>query len=59
VVLKADIDNWSSPVATQFNIRSIPYFEVYDTKGELLHKGEAAKQYLQRLDEKLANRKNG
>jgi len=31
---KVDIIRWGTPVADQFNIRSIPYVEVYDERGK-------------------------
>lgn len=57
VVLKVDIAKWGSPITTQFNIQSIPYLEVYDTKGELLHKGTEARQYVDRLEAKLRKKR--
>lgn len=36
---KVDIIKWGTPVAKQFDIRSIPYLEVYDEKGRQKLKG--------------------
>ena len=35
--------DWNSPVARQFNLRSIPHFKIYDTEGELVAEGQKAK----------------
>lgn len=52
-----DIVNWQSDVAKQYNLRAIPYFEVYDTKGEVLHQGAEALKYLDRLEQKAAKKR--
>lgn len=38
---KIDIVNWSTPVAKQFNIKSIPYFMIYDPQGKMAKEGGA------------------
>lgn len=50
-LLKVDINrpgvqgiDWSSPVATQYNLQSIPYMRVYGPDGELVADGDAARQ---------------
>jgi hypothetical protein len=52
-----DIQKWGSPVATQFNLKSIPYLEVYDKNGEQLYKGNEAIDYIDRLQKKAAKKK--
>ena len=49
VVRKLDINrpgvrgiDWSSPLAQQYGLNSIPHFKIYDTQGQLLAEGEAA-----------------
>lgn len=37
-----NIDNWDSPVARQFNIRQLPYFQLYDPDGNLAAAGDQA-----------------
>lgn len=46
IVLKIDIDEPDSPVARQYGIQNIPYFEIYDEEGKLLAEGEAAVEWL-------------
>lgn len=46
IVLKIDIDEPDSPVARQYQIKNIPYFEIYDAEGELLAAGEEAVEWL-------------
>jgi thiol-disulfide isomerase/thioredoxin len=48
-VIKVDINrkgikgiDWSSPVARQYNLRSIPHFQIYDGNGRLLKEGQEA-----------------
>lgn len=48
-VIKVDINrkgvqgiDWSSPVARQFNLSSIPHFKIYDGEGRLLQEGQEA-----------------
>lgn len=38
-LLKVDIARWDSPVARQFNIRSIPHLMVYDRSGTKVAEG--------------------
>lgn len=35
--------DWQSPVAAQYELRSIPYFRVYGPDGQLVAQGEAAR----------------
>lgn len=42
VVLMVDIKTLNSPVAKQYNVKSVPYFQIYDAKGELEKEGAAA-----------------
>ena len=48
VLRKVDIKDWSSAVAKQFTIHSIPHINLYDGKGQLVYDGgfsaEAVKQ---------------
>lgn len=44
-----DIVEWGSPVASQYRIKSIPYFLVFDTKGNLIENGS-------RISSQLANK---
>lgn len=48
-VVKIDINrknvrgiDWNSPVARQYNLRSIPYFIIYDSSGQQSHEGSSA-----------------
>jgi len=48
-VIKVDINrkgvkgiDWSSPVARQYGLRSIPHFQIYDGEGKLLAEGQEA-----------------
>jgi len=49
VVLKVDIAQWDSPVAQQFNLRSIPYLMIYDKSGKKIAEGQSAMDYLHKL----------
>jgi thiol-disulfide isomerase/thioredoxin len=57
VVIKIDINrngvrgiDWGSPVTRQYNIQSIPYFIIYDTRGRRVLEGkEASRQVFQLL----------
>ncbi|GEM_PF-1929261 len=49
VVLKVDIAQWDSPVAEQFNLRSIPYLMIYDKSGKKIAEGQGAMEYLHKL----------
>jgi thiol-disulfide isomerase/thioredoxin len=51
VVVKLDINrkdakgiDWASPLARQYNLRSIPYFVIYDAAGEKIADGQDAAQ---------------
>lgn len=55
-VIKVDINrkgvtgiDWSSPVARQYKLNAIPYFQIYDGGGNLLHEGQAATVQVLRL----------
>ncbi len=48
-VVKVDINrpdvrgiDWKAPVVAQYELRSVPSFQVYDAKGTLIAEGEAA-----------------
>lgn len=41
-LIKVDVSRWGSPVAQQFDLRSLPSFLVYDENGQLKAKKEAA-----------------
>lgn len=45
-VLHVDIASWDSPVARRYQLRSIPYLQVYDAKGRLLAEGKDAYRYV-------------
>lgn len=47
-ILKVDIDDWSSPVARQYRLSSIPYFLLYDGNGNQLGQGDEALSQLSR-----------
>ena len=38
--------DWQSPLARQYELRSVPYFQVYDQTGKLLAEGEAARKMI-------------
>src|SRR5688500_2681082 len=51
VVVKVDINrptfkgiDWSSPVAKQYEVGSVPHFKVYDPEGKLVAEGKPASQ---------------
>lgn len=44
----AGID-WQSPLARQYELRSVPYFKVYDGAGKLLAEGEAARKLIAKM----------
>lgn len=53
-VVKVDINrpdvrgiDWTSPVARQYKLRSIPHFQVYDPEGRLLAEGREAMGLIQ------------
>ncbi len=49
-LLKVDIANWGSPVAEQYNIRSVPHLVIYDKFGKKVAEGlQESMDYLQRL----------
>ena len=41
--------DWGSPVARQYNLRSVPYFMIYDSSGSLTHQGQEAYDEVMRL----------
>ncbi|MDQ7824316.1 MAG: thioredoxin family protein [Candidatus Eremiobacteraeota bacterium] len=43
-VHKIDIKEWGSPVCTQYDIKSVPNFRVYDSNGKLQYQGKEAYQ---------------
>jgi thiol-disulfide isomerase/thioredoxin len=56
IVHKVDINrsgikgiDWGSPVARQYNIHAVPYFMIYDSSGNLSHKGKEAYGEVMRL----------
>lgn len=56
VVIKLDINregkrgiDWFSPLAKQYNLRSVPHFQVYNQDGKLTHEGRSAYQEVGRL----------
>lgn len=56
VVVKIDINrkevksiDWNSPVARQYNLRSIPHFVIYDSTGYRTHEGDAASERINQL----------
>lgn len=51
VVIKVDIKEPDSPVARAYNVQNIPYFEVFDGKGNLLAEGEGAVKWLDKAME--------
>ncbi len=55
-VIKIDINrpgikkiDWESPVAKQFNLRSIPYFMIFDGNKTRTHEGKEAYQHIMGL----------
>jgi thiol-disulfide isomerase/thioredoxin len=61
-VVKVDINrpeihriDWESPVAEQYELRSLPYFKIYSPEGKLLVEGQEARQvvdnWLMRLEQ--------
>ena len=58
-VIKIDINrqgtreiDWGSPLAIQYNLKSIPYFIVYKASGSLWYKGRKASTYIYGLIQK-------
>lgn len=41
--------DWHSPLARQYELRSVPYFKVYDATGKLLAEGEKARRMIAKL----------
>jgi thiol-disulfide isomerase/thioredoxin len=41
--------DWGSPLARQYNLRSVPYFMIYDPSGKLTHQGQKAYEEVMRL----------
>lgn len=48
-VLKVEIGKWGTPVAKQYDIHGIPFFQVYDASGRKIAEGDAAWQYIDRM----------
>jgi hypothetical protein len=44
----AGID-WQSPLARQYELRSIPHFQVYDGSGNMLAEGEPARKMVSKM----------
>lgn len=42
-----DIQQWDSPVAKQFNLRSIPEFKIYMGRNQLLAEGKQSRQWFE------------
>ena len=36
--------DWKSPVARQYELRSIPHFKIFDAKGKMIAEGDAARE---------------
>lgn len=52
-IIKVDINrpdvrgiDWESPVARQFNLRSVPHFIIFGTKGDQISQGEDAFKFV-------------
>lgn len=45
-ILKVDIKEPDSPVARQFKIETMPYFHVYDGRGNLVVEGQQAVDWI-------------
>lgn len=43
-LIKVDVARWGSPVAQQFGLESLPSFLIYDEKGKVKARGDAAVQ---------------
>lgn len=41
--------DWQSPLARQYELRSVPYFQVYDSAGKLLADGEPARKMVAKM----------
>lgn len=41
--------DWQSPLARQYELRSVPYFKLYDGSGKLLADGEAARKLVAKM----------
>jgi hypothetical protein len=46
VILKINIDEPGSPVTRQYDVQTIPQFEIYDGDGQLVARGEEAVNWL-------------
>lgn len=42
--LEAQANDWSSPVAQQYNIRFTPNYKIFDSSGALIAEGKEASQ---------------
>lgn len=51
-VLKIDIHDAGSPVARQYRIEKIPFFEIYDEEGELIARDQKAVKWLNKAMKK-------
>jgi thiol-disulfide isomerase/thioredoxin len=41
--------DWQSPLARQYELRSVPYFKVYDPAGKLMVEGEPARKLIAKM----------
>jgi thiol-disulfide isomerase/thioredoxin len=41
--------DWQSPLARQYELRSVPYFKVYDAAGKLVADGEPARKMVAKM----------
>ena len=46
VILKIDIDEPGSPVTRQYDVQTIPLFEIYDGEGRFVARGPEAVEWL-------------
>ena len=63
VVFKVDINrpsaqgiDWQSPVAQQYQLRSIPHFKIFDASGKLMAEGQAASKMVMEWIQKGAQK---
>lgn len=41
--------DWQSPLARQYELRSVPYFKIYDSAGSLVAEGEPARKMIAKM----------
>lgn len=46
---EATTTDWQSPLARQYELRSVPFFKLYDGSGKLLADGEAARKLVAKM----------